>query len=135
MLDSICRLAEDSQIFKYFLAEYIQQGASNAVAESNARWKIVNDSIALLEGATTASHLTGILNGEQIDYFPFPMDLDAAKPIIEYVDGWKCDISGVRQWDDLPKAAQDYVLMIEEAIGCPITYVSVGPERESIILR
>ncbi|MDO5117676.1 MAG: adenylosuccinate synthase [Eggerthellaceae bacterium] len=75
------------------------------------------------------------LNGEQIDYFPFPMDLDAAKPVIEYVDGWKCDISGVRQWEDLPKAAQDYVLMIEEAIGCPITYVSVGPERESIILR
>ena len=75
------------------------------------------------------------VNGEEIDYFPFPMDLADAKPVIEYVDGWKCDVSGVREWDDLPKAAQDYVLMIEEAIGCPITYVSVGPERESIILR
>ena len=48
-------------------ATAIQQGAANAVAESDARWKIVNDSITLLEGATTASHLTGILNGEQID--------------------------------------------------------------------
>jgi len=48
-------------------ANAIQQGNTNAVADSEARWKIVNDSIAQLEGATTASHLTGILNGEQID--------------------------------------------------------------------
>ncbi|MBE6463717.1 MAG: adenylosuccinate synthase [Eggerthellaceae bacterium] len=75
------------------------------------------------------------VHGEQVDYFPFPMDLADAKPVIEYVDGWKCDVSSVRQWEDLPKAAQDYVLMIEKAIGCPITYVSVGPERESIIFR
>ena len=75
------------------------------------------------------------VRGALVDYFPFPMDLADAKPVIEYVDGWKCDVSGVRQWEDLPKAAQDYVLMIEKAIGCPITYVSVGPERESIILR
>ena len=46
-----------------------------------------------------------------------------------------CDISGIRKWEDLPKAAQDYVLMIEKAVGCPIRYVSVGPERESIIIR
>ena len=75
------------------------------------------------------------VRGEEVDYFPFPMDLADAKPVIEYADAWKCDVSGVREWDDLPKAAQDYVLMIEKAIGCPITYVSVGPERESIILR
>ena len=75
------------------------------------------------------------LDGKQTDRFPFPVALDHAKPVIEYVDGWKCDISGVRTWEELPKAAQDYVLMIERAIGCPITYVSVGPERESIILR
>ena len=41
----------------------------------------------------------------------------------------------MRKWEDLPKAAQDYVLLIEKAIGCPITYVSVGPERDSIIIR
>lgn len=75
------------------------------------------------------------LSGRQIDRFPFPAALTDAKPVIEYVEGWKCDISGVRTWADLPRAAQDYVLMIERAIGCPITYVSVGPERDSIILR
>ena len=75
------------------------------------------------------------LDGAETDEFPFPTDLDRAEPVIETVPGWKTDISGVRRWEDLPKAAQDYVLMIEKAIGCPIAYVSVGPERESIIYR
>lgn len=76
-----------------------------------------------------------ILNGEEIDYFPFPVALNDAKPVIEYFDGWKCDISKARSWEELPKQAQDYVTYIEKAIGCPITYVSVGPERDSIIVR
>lgn len=75
------------------------------------------------------------LDGKQTGAFPFPAVLPEAKPVIEYMDGWKCDISGARRWEDLPKAAQDYVLMVEKAIGCPIGYVSVGPERDSIILR
>ncbi|MBO4474137.1 MAG: adenylosuccinate synthase [Clostridiales bacterium] len=75
------------------------------------------------------------LDGEMIDRFPFPVALDVCKPVIKYVDGWKTDISGARTWDDLPKAAQEYVLAVEKAIGCPITYVSVGAERESIIIR
>ena len=70
-----------------------------------------------------------------IDRFPFPMELANAEPVIEYVEGWKCDLSGARKWEDLPKAAQDYILMIEEAIECPITFVSVGPERDSLIIR
>ena len=72
---------------------------------------------------------------KETDRFPFPAELDSAEPVIEWVDGWKSDISGVRRWEDLPKAAQDYVRMIESAINCPITYISVGPERESIIIR
>lgn len=76
-----------------------------------------------------------IVDGEQTDEFPFPIALEDAKPVIEYVDGWKCDISSVRKWEDLPEAAQKYVLMIEKAINCPISYVSVGPERDSIIVR
>ncbi len=75
------------------------------------------------------------VRGEKTNRFPFPAALAEARPVIDYVDGWCCDISGARTWADLPKAAQEYVLFIEEAIGCPITYVSVGPERESIILR
>ncbi|MBE6529056.1 MAG: adenylosuccinate synthase [Ruminococcaceae bacterium] len=76
-----------------------------------------------------------ILNGKQIDNFPFPTLLNDTKPVIEYMDGWKCDISGVRRWEDLPVAAQKYVEFVEREIGCRIGYVSVGPERESIILR
>ena len=45
------------------------------------------------------------LNGEIIDDFPFPAALEACKPVITYMDGWKCDISGVRKWEDLPKEA------------------------------
>lgn len=75
------------------------------------------------------------LDGVETDEFPFPAILSSAKPVIEYVPGWKVDVTGVRKWEDLPKAAQDYVLMIEKAVGCHIRYVSVGPERDSIIIR
>ena len=75
------------------------------------------------------------VNGKETDSFPFPTELEKAEPVIEYMDGWGCGISGARRWEDLPTAAQRYVLAIEEAVGCPIRYVSVGPERESIILR
>ncbi len=76
-----------------------------------------------------------LLNGEQTSRFPFPSALQKATPVIEYLDGWGCDISGVRRFEDLPKKAQEYVNFIEKAIDCPITYVSVGPERDSIIIR
>ena len=76
-----------------------------------------------------------ILNGEKTDRFPFPSALRSAEPQIEYFEGWKCDISHIRTWDDLPKAAKDYVSYIENAVDCPIKYISVGPERESIIIR
>ena len=75
------------------------------------------------------------VKGTETDAFPFPTELERAEPVIEYMEGWGCDISGARRWEELPAAAQRYVLAIEEAVGCPIRYVSVGPERESIILR
>ena len=49
--------------------------------------------------------------------------------------GWKCDISGVRDWWDLPREAQAYVNRIENAVGQVIRCISVGPERHSIIRR
>ena len=76
-----------------------------------------------------------VLNGEETDKFPFPAALGVCKPVIETVKGWKKDISGVRTWEDLPEEAKAYVQMIERAINCPIKWISVGPERESIILR
>ena len=76
-----------------------------------------------------------ILDGQETDRFPFPAALGACKPVIEKVKGWKKDISGVRTWEDLPEEAKAYVQLIERAIKCPIRWVSVGPERESIIIR
>ena len=75
------------------------------------------------------------LDGQQTDEFPFPVCLQDAKPVIEYVDGWKCDISKVRSWDELPENARSYVEYVERAIGCHIGYVSVGAERDSLIIR
>ena len=75
------------------------------------------------------------INGQRTDEFPFPVLLDQAKPVTEYVPGWNCDISGVRTWEELPQAARDYVEYVERAIGCRIGYVSVGAERDSLIVR
>ena len=63
------------------------------------------------------------------------MLLDRCRPVITRVPGWKQDISGARKWEDLPAEARNYVEMIEKAVGCPIVYVSVGPDREAYIER
>ncbi len=75
------------------------------------------------------------LDGKKTDEFPFPAAIGAAKPVIEYLPGWGCDVSGCRSFDELPKAAQDYVNYIEERIACPITNISVGAARDAIIRR
>ena len=75
------------------------------------------------------------LDGAETDEFPYPAALGRAKPVIEYLPGWGCDIGGVRSYADLPKAARDYVEFVERQIGAPIAYVSVGADRDAIILR
>ena len=75
------------------------------------------------------------VGGEETEEFPLPMFLDEAEPVFRTMPGWKTDISGIRRFEDLPGAARNYVLYLEEKIGVPIRYVSVGPERDSIILR
>ena len=75
------------------------------------------------------------LDGKVTDEFPFPCVLPNAKPVREYLPGWKCDISAARTWEELPQEARDYVEYIEKNVGCHIGYVSVGPERDSIIVR
>lgn len=75
------------------------------------------------------------LDDRTTDKFPFPSLLNKAQPVTEYLPGWGVDITGVRKFEDLPKEAQDYVLYIEKQIGCYIKYISVGPERDSIIIR
>lgn len=75
------------------------------------------------------------IDGELTDDFPFATILSKAEPVIEYLDGWKQDISNVRKFEDLPEACQKYVLYVEEQIGTHIGYVSVGAERDAIIIR
>ena len=76
-----------------------------------------------------------VLDGEQTDEFPFPAALPDAEPVIEYMDGWKTDVSKCRKFEELPVEARKYVEFIEERIGCHIGYVSVGPERDSYIYK
>ena len=76
-----------------------------------------------------------IVDGKETTEFPFPTALNFAKPVFEYLPGWKKDISKVRRFEDLPKEAQDYVLFIEKNINCKISFISVGPERDAMIIR
>lgn len=73
------------------------------------------------------------VEGEIIHDFPMGHKLDIAKPVYEYFDGWKCDISACRSKDELPENALKYIEYIEKAVGCPIEYVSVGAEREQYV--
>ena len=91
------------------------------------------DVLSYMEKIPVCTHYE--LDGERTDEFPFPALLPAAKPVIEYFDGWNCDISGCRKWEELPEAARRYVSYVEERIGCRIKYISVGAERDSIIIR
>ena len=75
------------------------------------------------------------LDGEISDNFPVTPDLERAKPVLKVLDGWKQDIRGIRHFEALPKAAQEYVNFIERAIDTPVTMVSNGPGREDIIFR
>lgn len=73
------------------------------------------------------------IDGKRTTDFPVGKALNIAKPVVEYVDGWNCDISGCRTVADLPKQVVDYVHTIEKLVGCRIKYVSVGAEREAYV--
>lgn len=75
------------------------------------------------------------VDGKVTEDFLMNTLLDVAKPVYIKMKGWKADITKCRKFEDLPKEAMDYVLKIEELIGFPIKYVSVGPERESLMVR
>ena len=75
------------------------------------------------------------VDGKRITDFPCTPVLDRAKPVYEYLEGWKCDIKGITEYEKLPRAAQAYIEYVEKALGYPITYVSTGPKRDHIIYR
>lgn len=75
------------------------------------------------------------VGGQSIDYFPITPELLQAEPVYTEVPGWKEDISGIREYDNLPEAARNYVETLEHLVGVRIKYISVGPEREALIIR
>ncbi|QAA33483.1 adenylosuccinate synthase [Clostridium manihotivorum] len=75
------------------------------------------------------------INGTETKDFPVTPLLNKARPIYTYLDGWKCDITGIRNYEDLPEKARLYIEFIEAQVGYPIKYISNGPRREDIIFR
>ena len=75
------------------------------------------------------------IDGKVTTDFPTTASLEKAKPVIEKLPGWKCDIRGIKNYEDLPENCRKYIEFIEEEIGFPITMVSNGPARSDIIYR
>ena len=76
-----------------------------------------------------------MIDGEYYSNLPETRLQDRAKPIYEVYDGWMCDTTGCRTWDELPEKAKTYILALESLMHTHITYVSVGPERNQLIIR
>ena len=76
-----------------------------------------------------------MIDGEYYSNLPETRLQDRAKPIYEVYDGWMCDTTGCRTWDELPEKAKAYILALENLMHTHITYVSVGPERNQLIIR
>ena len=75
------------------------------------------------------------IDGEVTSDFPVTAKLRKAKPVYKTLPGWKCDIRGIKTFDELPENCKNYILFIEKEIGFPITMVSNGPGRHDIIYR
>lgn len=75
------------------------------------------------------------IGGKVTTEFPVTRLLEKAKPVYETLPGWKCDIRGIRNYEELPENCRNYVEFIEKQIGFPITMVSNGPGRDDIIFR
>ena len=75
------------------------------------------------------------VDGQQITEFPATPTLMRCKPVYVKLPGWKCDIRGVKSYDELPENCRKYVEFIENACGVPIKMVSNGPKRHEVLYR
>ncbi len=75
------------------------------------------------------------IDGRETDIFPMNSELLRAKPVYEVLPGWKCDIRGIRKYNDLPENCRKYIEFIEKKIKVPVTIVTNGPRREDYILH
>jgi len=116
-------------------------GWFDGVAASFSCWMNGFTSIAItkldiLDTFETIKICTGYrVDGQTIDYLPDTAGQEIAEPIYEIWEGWMSSTANARTWEDLPAKAQAYVNRIEELTGAPIQFISVGPERDQIIIR
>ncbi len=90
----------------------------------------------VLDSFETIKVCTGyMINGEHYTYLPETRLQEEAKPIYESFEGWMADTTACRTWEELPEKAKAYILALEKMIGTKITYISVGPERDQLIIR
>ncbi len=75
------------------------------------------------------------IDGKVTKDFPATAKLQKAKPVLKVLPGWKCDIRGIRTFEELPEACRNYIKFVEEGLGVPVTMVSNGPGREDLIIR
>jgi adenylosuccinate synthase len=76
------------------------------------------------------------VDGEVVTELPMNQsEFAVAKPVYEVLPGWKSDITAARTFEELPAAAQDYVLFLEKQIGCRISSIGVGQSRDATIIR
>ena len=75
------------------------------------------------------------IDGEVTTEFPTTVQLEKAKPVLKTLPGWKCDIRGIKKYEDLPAECRNYIETIEAELGVPVTMVSNGPGRDEIIMR
>lgn len=75
------------------------------------------------------------IDGEVVKDFPVTYKLEKAKPVLKTLPGWKCDIRGIKKYEDLPAECRNYIETIEAELGVPVTMVSNGPGRDEIIMR
>ena len=91
------------------------------------------DCLSGIESLKICTHYK--VGDNEIDYFPITPELEKAEPVYIEVPGWKEDISKIRNYDKLPENARNYITTVEKLVGVPIQYISVGPEREALIIR
>ena len=75
------------------------------------------------------------IDGEVTKDFPTTAKLEKAKPVYTTLPGWKCDIRGIKTYEELPKNCRGYIEFIEKELGVPVTMVSNGPGRDDIIMK
>ena len=75
------------------------------------------------------------IDGEVTTEFPVTAKLEKAKPVLKKFPGWKCEIRGIKNYEELPEKCRDYIEFIEQQIEYPITMISNGPGRDDIIYR